>query len=160
MWLNKKRKQHTWVKTRYDSQSHTDLFIITGERVFFPKTARCSMKIIYTAADPATAHIVRGILASYGIDSEVRGEALFSVRGELPMVGDTFPTVWIVKDVDHLKAQEIVEDFDSRLSGKDNNGASWTCGNCGEQLESQFTACWQCETPRPDILPESSGKTV
>ncbi len=119
------------------------------------------MNKVYTAANPATAHIIRGILESHGIASEVRGEALFSVRGELPMVGDTFPTVWIVHDTDRLKAQEVVDDFDSRLSGQnEDNQEAWICRNCGEQLESQFTACWQCETPRPDELPDGADKAA
>ena len=102
------------------------------------------MKKIYTAANPADAHIVRGILESYEIDCEVRGESLFSVRGELPMVGDTFPTVWILHDEDGKEAQKIVDEIDRKRNGPSTENTHWICDGCGETLESQFTACWQC----------------
>jgi hypothetical protein len=42
-------------------------------------------------------------------------------------------------------------------------GASWTCEQCGEVLEPQFTSCWRCgavpcKIPRP-INPERAGST-
>ncbi|WP_136796714.1 MULTISPECIES: putative signal transducing protein [Desulfosediminicola] len=110
------------------------------------------MKKVYTAANPAEAHIVRGILESHNIIAEVRGEALFSVRGELPMVGDTFPTVWILQDSDHQQAINVVTEYDSKMKEEGTIGEYWVCSSCGEQLEQQFTACWQCGTPREDII--------
>lgn len=107
---------------------------------------------MYTAATPAEAHIVRGILETYNIIAEVRGEALFSVRGELPMVGDTFPTVWIVNDNDLQQAIEVVTEFDRKMKEEGTVEEYWICSSCGEQLEQQFTACWQCGTSRPDII--------
>lgn len=115
------------------------------------------MKKVYTAANPAEAHIVRGILESYNIVSEVRGEALFSVRGELPMVGDTFPTVWIVDDHDHQQALEVVTEYDRKMKEGGAVGECWVCSNCGEQLEQQFTACWQCGAAREDLREGSTG---
>lgn len=109
------------------------------------------MKKVYTAANPAEAHIVRGILESHDIVAEVRGEALFSVRGELPMVGETFPTVWIVDEHDHQQAIQVVTEYDRKMKEEGATGDHWVCSSCGEQLEQQFTACWQCGTPRPDI---------
>ena len=32
----------------------------------------------------------------------------------------------------------------------------WTCSRCGEHVEEQFSACWQCKEPRPtggDTIP-------
>ena len=26
----------------------------------------------------------------------------------------------------------------------------WTCPNCGEQVEKNFAACWNCEAERPE----------
>lgn len=108
------------------------------------------MKKIYTAANPADAHIVRGILEAHGIDCEVRGEALFSVRGELPMVGATFPTVWIFNDQDFAAAQGVVDAFDRKMQEHADASEHWTCTGCGEQLESQFTSCWQCGAVRDE----------
>jgi ribosomal protein S27AE len=28
----------------------------------------------------------------------------------------------------------------------------WTCPNCGEQVEKNFLACWNCEAERPESI--------
>ncbi|WP_136808297.1 DUF2007 domain-containing protein [Desulfosediminicola flagellatus] len=116
------------------------------------------MKKIYTAANPADAHIVRGILESYEIGCEVRGESLFSVRGELPMVGDTFPTVWIFNDEDFEEARKVVDEIDRKREEAPVVSESWNCSRCGETLESQFTACWKCGKSRKTEDSESNVK--
>jgi predicted RNA-binding Zn-ribbon protein involved in translation (DUF1610 family) len=30
--------------------------------------------------------------------------------------------------------------------------ATWTCPNCGEKVEEQFTQCWKCGHNRPASL--------
>lgn len=106
--------------------------------------SRYFMKKIYTAQNPVIAHMVRGILETNGIVSEVRGEQLFSVRGELPMVGDTFPTVWLINEGDYSRATKLVNDFDEKMSQSVNTEKKWTCIACNEQHEVQFTSCWKC----------------
>jgi hypothetical protein len=29
--------------------------------------------------------------------------------------------------------------------------ARWTCPKCGEKIEPQFDACWNCSTERPTV---------
>ncbi len=31
----------------------------------------------------------------------------------------------------------------------------WTCFKCGEQVEDNFTACWNCQAGRDGALPEN-----
>lgn len=107
------------------------------------------MKKIYTAKHPTEAHLVRGLLESYDISCEVRGEALFSARGELPVTTDTLPSVWIRDPIDYLKAKDIVADYDTRKNSNGIKGPPWSCPTCGEEIEAQFSACWQCGTDKP-----------
>lgn len=30
-----------------------------------------------------------------------------------------------------------------------NTGSPWKCPECGEEVDGQFTNCWQCGTNRP-----------
>jgi hypothetical protein len=66
------------------------------------------LKKIYTAKDPADAHLLKGLLEGEMIDAEVRGEFLYGVRGEVPITQDTCPSVWIMDDSDYDRAMELV----------------------------------------------------
>lgn len=106
------------------------------------------MDQVYIANDPADAHLVKGILEQYGISCEIRGEALWSARGQLPLTLDTLPTIWICDDNRYEEAMKLVEQFvNGTLSA--NTGSPWKCPECGEEVEGQFTDCWQCGTNRP-----------
>jgi len=109
------------------------------------------MQQVYLAADPADAHLVKGFLESHGIEAIVRGETLFALRGEVPLTADTLPTVWIVDDGAVARARELLDEYHrSRAPGSD-KGRPWRCPKCGEQLEPQFTNCWQCGATRPGL---------
>ena len=107
------------------------------------------MKQVYIADEPTEAHLVKGILEQYGISCEIRGEALWIARGQLPLTCETLPTIWIVDDNRYEEATELTERFkDGTLTEK--AGANWKCSECGEEVEGQFTECWQCGANRPE----------
>ena len=106
------------------------------------------MKKVYIAKHPTEAHMIKGLLESYGISCEVRGEALFGVRGEVPMTADTLPSVWLYDDDDFEKARAIVADYDKGDKDHAPGKSSWKCKKCGEVLEPQFTECWNCGAKR------------
>lgn len=108
------------------------------------------MKQVHVATDPIEAAIVEGLLAASGIEATVIGGTVYSLRGELPMTSDTLPTVWILDDRDLERARSIVEEDRRRRTLGATDAAAWRCPGCGETLESQFTDCWQCGTPRSD----------
>ena len=68
------------------------------------------MKQVFVARNPPEAHLVKGLLESRGIRAEVRGEALWGTRGEVPLTPDTLPTVW-VDDPRAPEAARIVEEY-------------------------------------------------
>ena len=106
------------------------------------------MKKVYIAKHPTEAHLIKGLLESYNISCEVCGEALFGVRGEVPMTVDTLPSVWVLDEADFEKAREIVADYDRGDKGNALKKNLWKCPKCGEELEPQFTECWKCGTER------------
>lgn len=53
---------------------------------------------VYSAQHPTEAHLIKGILESYNIKCEVKGESIFSIRGELPLTPETAPSIWIFDD--------------------------------------------------------------
>ncbi len=108
------------------------------------------MKKIYTANNPAEAYLVKGMVESHKIKCEVRGEQLFGARGELPVTPDTLPSVWIFDDNEYHNARTLIAEYDDRNKEDIKDTTVWTCSNCEEESESQFTQCWNCGSGRPD----------
>jgi hypothetical protein len=100
---------------------------------------------IYTAADPLQAHILRGALEAAGIAAEVRGDYLFTTRGESPVTPDTAPSVWILDDENFEEARAIVRELETARPASAE--PTWPC-RCGEAVEAAFDRCWSCGTPR------------
>jgi hypothetical protein len=106
------------------------------------------MTQVFIAQHPTEAHLVAGLLVSQGIGAEVRGESLFNVRGEVPVTPATLPTVWVIDDRDADSAREILRDQRPAASADVSAEPPWKCANCGEQVEPQFVACWNCNSVR------------
>ena len=104
------------------------------------------MKQLHSARHAVEAHLIRGFLMSHGISAEVRGEYLTSGWGELPV---DVCSVWVTDDAQFAQANELLVAFLSGSLARKHSGERWTCPQCGEQLEGQFTTCWSCGTARP-----------
>lgn len=111
------------------------------------------MKKVFVAQHPTEAHLVAGLLESHGISSRVRGEALFSVRGEAPITADTLPSVWVLDDERAREAVDLIAAANpARVSGERRPWRRWACLHCGEMVEPQFTACWKCGADWPGSM--------
>jgi len=104
------------------------------------------MRQLHVAKHAPEAHLVRGFLAAHGITAQVRGEFLTSGWGELPV---DVCSVWVHDDRDYERARELLIEFLAGTQARRYSGEAWTCGNCGERLEGQFTQCWRCGATRP-----------
>ena len=104
------------------------------------------MKRVYLARNPADAHLLKGILESQHIQAVVRGDFLWSARGEIPLTVDTSPSVWVLADADVQAALALVQDFQSHEPASLLAPEAWICKRCGEVNEGQFSECWQCGT--------------
>ncbi len=96
---------------------------------------------IFVAQNPTEAHIVCGLLQHEKIPCEVRGETLFSVRGEIPFEESTSPYVWLLNSKFEQKSKALIQAY---LEPTDEHLPDWKCENCGEINEPQFGACWKC----------------
>lgn len=99
---------------------------------------------VYLAADPVNAEIVKDLLVERGIKAHVRNQHLWGAMGQLP--ANVYPQVWIEDDESFDQARQIVTAFEG---GRMKTGRSWQCPGCGERIEGQFNACWNCQHPHP-----------
>src|SRR5690606_17888944 len=95
---------------------------------------------VYTAADAGDAHLVRDLLAAEGVRAVIQGENLSMARGEIPLGPTTAPSVW-VREGDVPQARALIEAFERPTPSQ---RPAWTCPNCGERIEGQFSECWRC----------------
>jgi hypothetical protein len=105
------------------------------------------VKQVFTARDVTEAHFVRGLLESHGLIVTVRGEKLWGVRGEVPFV-DAWPTVWVLDDGREGQARAVVQQYEAGRAMPSASVSAWRCAKCSQELEPQFTACWNCGTER------------
>jgi hypothetical protein len=92
-----------------------------------------------------------GMLKSRGIKATVLGETLGMARGELPLTQETLPSVW-VSESDAEAGLKVVEEWigPGDREAEDGAIAAWHCRYCGEDVEGQFGACWNCGMERED----------
>lgn len=112
-----------------------------------PTPPSLEMRQIFVAQHPTEAYFVKDLLQREGIEAEVRGEALFGMRGEAPVTPDTLPSVWVSEE-NQAAGADVVADYRRRDGRADASGQPWRCPSCGEEVESQFTACWDCGSAR------------
>jgi hypothetical protein len=95
------------------------------------------VKQVFRAASLLQVAHARNLLIAAGIDSELRNQYLAGALGDLPML-ETWPQLWVD---DALEAAALSA---LKRAAAAPSGAPWTCEQCGEQLEPQFTTCWRC----------------
>jgi len=98
------------------------------------------MKKIYTAPDRLMVFHSKNVLESYNINCIIKNEFLMGAAGELPP-NECWPELWIEDAKNYDRALKILEKH-GNIS--EIISPPWTCTQCGEKLEGQFTACWQC----------------
>jgi hypothetical protein len=102
------------------------------------------MILLHTAPNLAEIEIVRELIEDQGIDCALRNDNLQMAIGSVSAV-DTWPEIWILNDPDIDRAREIFSDWQTG----EQDTPPWTCPECGEEVEGQFTSCWRCSVERP-----------
>jgi len=69
-----------------------------------------AVQVAYTPENIIDAHLVKGLLASVGIHSHIRGEHLVGAMGELPAIG---LLAVMVADEDLASARAVVLDWET-----------------------------------------------
>jgi hypothetical protein len=98
------------------------------------------MKRVFRAASLIEVAHARNVLLSAGIQSELRNQYIGGALGDLPML-ETWPQLY-VEDGDEAAALRTLA-----RAAKVPTGPPWTCEQCGERSEPQFTHCWRCGAP-------------
>jgi len=98
------------------------------------------MKKVTSSSSIVTINHYKNLLKSEGIDAFLRNEHLGSVVGEIPFQ-EVWPELWVRNDLDYDRALQLI---DGEKLLEESPQESWRCGNCGEENEGQFAACWQC----------------
>jgi len=88
---------------------------------------------------------LKEMLEQEGLLCTIKNQQGSSLAGEVPFA-EVFPELWVVNDEDFPKAQEFLESWREAQPAET---TAWTCPNCGETLEKDFTACWKCGKERP-----------
>ena len=110
------------------------------------------MKKVFSAENTVEAGLVNSVLEANGIVCLVKNQNLSGALGEIPPL-ECWPEIWVTDDADYYRAVELVRE----IRTQDNSPRDdWHCG-CGELIEAQFSACWQCGKERP--LREFAGDT-
>jgi hypothetical protein len=108
---------------------------------------------VFIAEHPAQAHLVEDLLRSNGIGAHVVGESLLNTIPGASVIPGTAPEVWLLDPSQAEPARELIRRFLAGEPLPEAAGPAWPCPKCGELLESQFSDCWQCGTPKPGGTP-------
>lgn len=104
------------------------------------------MKRVYAHQNGLMMDHLKNILESHGIDCVTRNKDLAIAVGELPPI-ECWPELWIVDDERYEEAQKIVK---KTMLFTGPTSRPWTCPQCGESIEGQFTDCWNCAATQPE----------
>ena len=99
------------------------------------------MRRVFSSFDLVAVHHARNLLQAEGIRAEVRNERLASAMGELPPA-ECQAEVWVLDAGEAQRAERLLRE------GPPASGPPWTCADCGEPMEPQFTQCWRCGAAR------------
>jgi lipopolysaccharide biosynthesis regulator YciM len=101
---------------------------------------------VFEDFDLARVGHFQSVLAASGIRTLLKNQFMSSVMGEIPFV-EVLPELWIIDDRDLSRAQELIRDL---LARPLEDLPDWTCGNCGTEVASVFSHCWNCGRANDD----------
>ena len=103
-------------------------------------------KKIYSAANAAEAHLIKGLLDSESIETSLSGEGLSIAWGGLQT---DFNQVEILVDENkYVDALEIIKNYEQILKEPAKDGNSWECKECNKVNPETFELCWSCQANR------------
>jgi hypothetical protein len=102
---------------------------------------------LFTSYNLWETGMLQGVLEQQGIASVIRNEHLVNTSGYIRP--DTWPELWVLHDTDAERATQLLEEWQKTRPESD-VATAWTCAHCGETIEGEFDACWNCSQPRPE----------
>ena len=102
------------------------------------------MKPLLSSLNALEIHHLKNVLETEGIRCWIKNELLSRLAGEVPFV-ECAMELHLLREEDRVRAEALLEAWRRGVTG----GPPWTCAECGELLEGQFSACWKCGAPKP-----------
>jgi len=109
-----------------------------------PLSCAMTMRRVYVSENRLIVGHLKDVLEQHGIPCVLKNPFLQGGAGELPPI-ECWPEIWVTEDRDYERAREVLD----AVLAEQETAAPWTCPQCGERLEGQFTECWQCGASRP-----------
>ena len=106
------------------------------------------MKVFYASLKAHEIHHLKNLLQAAGIRCRIQNEGLSTLAGEVPFTECTMQ-ILLENESDRGLANSILREMTGSHSPAAAACRTWNCIRCGERLESQFTACWNCGTEKP-----------
>ena len=105
------------------------------------------MKQILTSVKFAEVGMLKSLLEAEGIACTTRNEEIATTRGLISTTGWYDPELWVLHDEDYEKANAVIADWSSNESQV---LLTWICPECNEEIQGQFSNCWQCGSERKE----------
>jgi len=87
---------------------------------------------------------IKNILETHGIESRVKEAFQGAGMGEIPVI-ECWHELLLIDNSQYEEAKQIV---DEALKPSETDLTEWECSNCQEEIEGQFTECWNCGTSK------------
>ena len=101
------------------------------------------MKLLYSSLNIVEIHHLKNVLEAEGIRCHIKNELLSRLAGEIPFT-ECAAQLCVLDERDWDEATRIVTGYGRSARA----GPPWQCAHCGEALEGQFSACWNCGVTR------------
>ena len=102
------------------------------------------MKKLYVSQSLIDVESRKELLDQAKIPCMVKNQRSTMLGGEVPFV-EVFPELWVLQDNDFAQAQTLLKDWEE---AQPIETTSWTCANCSEVHQKEFTSCWKCNQER------------
>jgi hypothetical protein len=110
------------------------------------------MKEVFVHHDPTVVGFKKSLLDAASIDSFIRNEntsATFGAGAFGSVQSPVFdPVLCIIDDQRYDEAMSLLK---AATEAPASTGADWLCPKCGESVPTNFDACWNCSSTKPQI---------
>jgi hypothetical protein len=101
------------------------------------------MKPLLSSLNALEIHHLKNVLEAEGIRCWIRNELLSRLAGEIPFTE-------CAMELHLVRAEDRRARSAARGLAPSAAAGAAACPSCGERIEGQFGACWNCGAARPD----------
>ena len=102
------------------------------------------MKKLYVSQSLIDVESRKEMMNQARIPCMIKNQRSAMLGGEVPFV-EVFPELWVLHDDDLARAKTLLKAWEE---AQPLEATSWTCGNCSEIHQKEFTTCWKCNQER------------